>query len=276
MTTIIGMALTLVAQDPVELPYFTSFETPAEKAGWTEFKTAATTFSHWEYDDANGFRSLTSIHHDYSPSTGITLTDNWFVSPEFLIEDGGVLDSIRFRFTGFSVPGELDTIAVYLFVGNQDPDLASKRTLLFDFRGDEYSPDGIYRQIADIDLMPSDEPCFLAIRYRNSNCSEQWISVDFDNIAIREVANAGVNKFSQNNPVFTIYPNPASEQITILFDQKVETIHISNVIGKVIYTQLNNTLSNKMVLDITDYTTGIYFITVETENKTFTQKIMID
>src|ERR1035437_10386082 len=112
--TIIGFltlfSISLKAQ--VSLPYYTGFDNASQKAGWTEYRKAATTFSHWGY--SGGYSAPGGIEHDYSPSTGITLTDNWYVSPAFSITNGGRLDSIRYNFWGYSVPSTGDTIAIYL------------------------------------------------------------------------------------------------------------------------------------------------------------------
>ncbi|MFT5779726.1 MAG: hypothetical protein ACI837_002685, partial [Crocinitomicaceae bacterium] len=139
----------------VSLPYFSGFDDAAQQDGWIEYKTASTLFSNWGYGTIDAYSAPTCVGHDYSPSTGITLTDNWFVSPGFSITNGGLVDSIRYMFSGFSTPTTGDTIGVYLLNGSQDPTLATSETLLFDFRGSEYVADNVYRVKTDLILPAS-------------------------------------------------------------------------------------------------------------------------
>ncbi len=137
----------------VELPYYSGFDNAEQKAGWTEYQTASTEFSHWNYATFGAHSDPSFISHDYSPSTGITLTDNWFVSPGFSIADGGKLDSVWYKFSGFSTPTDGDTIGIYLLSGSQDPDTAT-RLLLYDFRGEDYITDNSYRFISVFICLP--------------------------------------------------------------------------------------------------------------------------
>jgi len=70
-----------------------------------------------------------------------------------------------------------------------------------------------------------------------------------------------------------IYPNPATEEINIFSERKIESIRIINFFGQNIYdNQFNN---NIVKLKIPEFKTGIYLIIIETENKNFTKKITI-
>ena len=209
--TIIGLVVlfSIESKAQVSLPYYTGFDNVSQQTGWTEYKKAATTFSHWGYGGTgNSYSAPSSIGHDYSPSTGITLTDNWYVSPAFSITNGGKLDSIRYMFSGFSQPVAGDTIAIYLLNGSQDPSLATLKTLLFDFRDSDYIADNVYRVKTDISLSASTEPSFIAIRYRNSDCSSKWLTVNFDNIAISANGSVGINDLDNRAGKVNIYPNP--------------------------------------------------------------------
>jgi len=112
MVTWVLYLISIPLNAQVLLPYYSGFDDASQKAGWTEYKTAATTFSHWGYASVGSYSAPNSITHDYSPSTGITLTDNWFVSPSFSISNGGKLDSIRYKCSGYSVPEAGDTVAI--------------------------------------------------------------------------------------------------------------------------------------------------------------------
>lgn len=276
LTAFCLLSLVSSAQIEVILPYFTGFDNTEQKAGWTEFKTAATTFSHWNFSDSDAFSETTCIHHDYSPSTGITLTDNWFVSPQFSLATGGTLDSLRYRFTGFSVPGDNDTIAVYLLIGSQDPELASSVILLHDFRGADYITDGTYRNLMDINLIPTLEASFIAIRYRNSDCSSNWLTVDFDNVAINGGASAGIDNQQKLNAQISLYPNPSNGVFYLTADEEIITLEVMDILGNQISVNQYSKTNKSIEIELGNVPTGIYFIRVKLDSGIYTKKLTIN
>lgn len=258
----------------VTLPYYSGFDNVAEKTGWVEFKKAATTFSHWSYAGFGAYSPTVCLSHDYSPSTGITLTDNWYVSPAFNIPNGGKLDSIRHKFSGFSQPQAGDTIALYLLNGSQDPSLATSQKLLFDFRNSEYITDNKYRAKTNIQLLPSNGLSYLAIRYRNTNCSSNWLTCYFDNIAISENSSTGLITLSQN--IITIYPNPTKENIIIKNAQKIERVVLQNIMGQSLFTLNNSQYNETIEISMPYFPKGIYFIKLFNGEQIETHKFLFE
>lgn len=83
--------------------------------------------------------------------------------------------------------------------------------------------------------------------------------------------NTYVNKIRNNQ--FSVYPNPASEHISIdltYIQGKLKTVNIFELTGKKISGFL--TEENKVVLNISDYPSGIYFVKVSTGYSNFTGK----
>jgi hypothetical protein len=262
------LSISLNAQ--VSLPYITGFDNSAQQNGWTEYKKADTTFSHWSFG-GGGYSLPNCVAHDYSPATGITLTDNWFVSPGFSITSGGKLDSIRYKFSGFSTPGAGDTIALYLLNHSPNPAFAISKILLFDFRGTEYVNDYIYHLKTNITLPSSGGICYLAIRYRNTDCSSQWLSVAFDNIAISG-ANVSVNELNSAADKVSVYPNPAKDNLIIATNSSAkQSLEIYNIAGQAIYT--SEMLAYKTI-DISSFTSGIYILELKTDKETLVKKFV--
>ncbi len=253
----------------VSLPYFSGFDDASQQAGWAEFKTASTQFSHWGYGSFDPFSPPNSVGHDYSPSTGITVTDNWFVSPGFSIVYGGVLDSVRYKFSGFSVPQTGDTIAIYLLNGSQNPASATTKTLLFDFRDAEYITDNTYRIKTNITLPASNGLSYLALRYRNSNCSVNWLTVYFDNIAING-AGAG---FDENVPIETqVFPNPSNGVFSLSSSDDLKSMIILTLTGQIVYQATD---PENSIFDLSDIPKGVYIAKIQNNNKLFMHKIII-
>jgi hypothetical protein len=261
--TIIGFIIlfsfSLEAQVP--LPYFTGFENASQQAGWTEYQKAEVTFCHW-YLTSN-------ISHSFAPSSGIILVDNWFVSPPISIINGGKLDSIRYMFSGYSQPVSGDTIGIYLLNGSPDPSLASSKLLLFDFRGAEYIIDNSFQIKTNILLPASSGLSYLAIRYRNADCSHNWLTVSFDNIALSG-NDVGIDEFNPNAYKVNIYPNPAKDNITIKSNSNIkQNLEIYNMVGQSVYTSY---IYHDLIIDISNFPKGVYFIKINTKEETITRK----
>lgn len=80
---------------------------------------------------------------------------------------------------------------------------------------------------------------------------------------------------------FTIYPNPTNEIVNIqLSGNLVESpkIKIYDIIGKLVYEKNNfdNFASQNLSFRVDNLTTGIYLISVQTNDKTTTKKLIIN
>ena len=69
----------------------------------------------------------------------------------------------------------------------------------------------------------------------------------------------------------SLYPNPASDQITITSKSVgITSVHISDISGKLVYTEENNSLLSKTI-NVSNYSQGVYFVTI---NNQITKKII--
>jgi hypothetical protein len=88
----------------------------------------------------------------------------------------------------------------------------------------------------------------------------------------------GINESHFNNEVLNIYPNPATNQISIEFElaeTKNTFIEVKNILGQTIKTIANTTLSkgtNKIELNLSDFANGIYFIQLHNDSKVVNKK----
>ena len=72
-----------------------------------------------------------------------------------------------------------------------------------------------------------------------------------------------------------LYPNPATNQITIEQLDDFESIQIVSVQGKIIYSGNIETLNN-LQLNTEDWNRGVYFVLISKENKLLTKKIILN
>ena len=67
-----------------------------------------------------------------------------------------------------------------------------------------------------------------------------------------------------------IYPNPSSGIFNIQSDSEIKTVSVTNVIGEEIYK------SNQIgIIDLSEYSSGLYFVTIHTKGGIYTNKIEI-
>ncbi len=82
-----------------------------------------------------------------------------------------------------------------------------------------------------------------------------------------------INEVRQND--FTVTPNPALTAITLLSDNDLQNadVKIANLLGETILFQTIHSNSNAEI-DVSGLVSGIYFITIKSDNKFITQKFV--
>ncbi|MFA5781373.1 MAG: T9SS type A sorting domain-containing protein [Bacteroidales bacterium] len=81
----------------------------------------------------------------------------------------------------------------------------------------------------------------------------------------------GIKEIGVENPLIIVYPNPATNNITIESQQQA-VIEISNIEGQLIKTLATN--SNKTNVDISALPSGIYYVKVKTEKRMIVEKFV--
>jgi hypothetical protein len=99
---------------------------------------------------------------------------------------------------------------------------------------------------------------------------------DFDNFQVRATLTddllSSENEFATAN--FSIYPNPASDVINLNAGNLIiNSVKITDINGRVVST-FNVNLTSSVEINVSDLTTGIYFLTVDTDQGVGTSKIV--
>lgn len=105
-----------------------------------------------------------------------------------------------------------------------------------------------------------------------------------NNFYVDDINLTSTTLIKEENPVlnFAIYPNPAKDKLTVLFDlleDKTVEVHIKNVLGQTVQQSTKEQLANghhEMPFGISDLGSGIYFVNVITNGTVTTQKIVIE
>jgi hypothetical protein len=87
----------------------------------------------------------------------------------------------------------------------------------------------------------------------------------------------GVKQLSVNNNQLSIYPNPASNQLLVESGRLINEITITNLLGQTELKSPSGDLGvTKQTIDVSGLPDGLYFIIVNTDTGTVTQKFVVN
>jgi uncharacterized repeat protein (TIGR01451 family) len=85
----------------------------------------------------------------------------------------------------------------------------------------------------------------------------------------RTIVISGVEEVESSR--FSIYPNPCGEKLLVTgYSLLVNTIEITDVLGRVVFQQIKNSLTQQIQIDVSSLSNGLYFIKA-TDDKGFSQ-----
>ncbi len=93
------------------------------------------------------------------------------------------------------------------------------------------------------------------------------------NVMVRMNFNPAIVGITENEMVFSVYPNPASDEITVSSSLTEGTITLSDVAGKLVKTTSLSGLSTS--LNTVGLNNGVYYVTVSNGTTTSTEKVVI-
>ncbi len=85
----------------------------------------------------------------------------------------------------------------------------------------------------------------------------------------------GINEKSKEKPSISIFPNPASDKITISSLDKIKEIKIYNILGELVYESIPSISNTPININLSAKPKGIYFVKIYGEEKNYTEKIVI-
>ncbi|MFD2916348.1 T9SS type A sorting domain-containing protein [Psychroserpens luteus] len=95
-----------------------------------------------------------------------------------------------------------------------------------------------------------------------------WSSDVFD-------ATLSVNEFALES--FELYPNPAKNNVTINWNKSdLVSVRIYDALGKLMYFTKNINISEPTTIDVSNYSTGLYFVKINNLQGSVTKKLIIE
>ena len=85
---------------------------------------------------------------------------------------------------------------------------------------------------------------------------------------------SGIEKLTYDNSEILIYPNPANSKCTIEYYGNLFNCYLYNNLGQLVSENKNN--KNSTIIDLTNYTKGVYFVEIETGKDRFRKKIIVN
>jgi len=106
----------------------------------------------------------------------------------------------------------------------------------------------------------------------NDNDPDLYIGEWFGTILVYEnIGDSFISSFHKSD--ISVYPNPTLGIVSFEpSNEKIKKITISDITGKQVFENIN--LSNIQSIDLSDFKNGIYTVSIQTENKIYTTKII--
>ncbi len=236
---------------------------------------------------ANSFAIVGKTSTTSTASTGAIIS-NWLISPNITVQDGNVISFYTRCGTASSVTSALKADRLELRMSTQGPfttppslgpnDIGDYSIVLATINPNQTLtayPTGWTRYSYTVTGLSAPTQCKFAFRYNVLNGGPNGqrsdiIGVDTFSVDTFDLA-TNQNTF-QN---FDVYPNPANNSITVTSSTNslISQIQITDLNGRVV----NNTIENSVVsseINISNLTSGIYFVKVSSKQGTSTLKIV--
>ncbi len=101
--------------------------------------------------------------------------------------------------------------------------------------------------------------------------TNNWGTDTLTKVNYINIYGVGINELNQNS--VNVFPNPATDNITVQANSNIKQIYIYNVTGQLVINQTVNT--KKITLSVSGLSTGVYSLKAILDNGTFTKKIVI-
>lgn len=190
-------------------------------------------------------------HDDYLISPKLNLTGNYELKWYDYSEDHGVINNYD------------------VVISTSNSDLSSFSTILasYECTNDTWTEHTV--SLADY----NGQTVYIAF-HQTYSYSLVW-GFGIDDVSI-DVVSSDLEQDATDN-LISVYPNPASEQITIVASDEsleISKIVIYNSLGQIVF-ESGNASFNSMTVDVSNFSLGIYTLDYVTNNETYKQKICI-
>lgn len=259
LMVLFGISLSSFAQ--TALPYYTGFNDSSEQSGWEVYRLgpAQDPSYSWAFSAGN-------LVHFY-PVGGSEETDDWIVSPPFDFTNGGMIDSLRYRFAGFGTPFGVDTIALYVLTDHPHPDTASSLSIIRLYTDSTYQNDNLWRKDSALQIAAHPGISYLAFRYKTV---VNWLDTAIDDLYI-DGSSVSIDPLLQSQ--ISVFPNPSQNKLSLRADPgvKIGSALLINLQGQSI-AQYDEGFSR---MEVGHLARGFYYLQVSSQRGIHTIKVQL-
>ena len=138
-------------------------------------------------------------------------------------------------------------------------------------------------QYVEIPFNVGQIPDSVIVDIQSSDWNDSLLSYVGSDLKIDEIhfksqpLNTGIFNYENENEI-SIYPNPTSEKITVVSSKNIGKqidLNIFNTLGQQVFMQNIPDYIGETTLDVSQFTEGIYFLRIVSDNQTFYDKKII-
>ncbi len=95
--------------------------------------------------------------------------------------------------------------------------------------------------------------------------------------AFTTIQSVTVTAIGDNHTLLNVYPNPASTELNVQLNKNVESLTLISLLGTVVYTRNNLQSQVRLIMNVSDYEKGLYFLRVQnSEGGTKVLRVVIE
>lgn len=84
-----------------------------------------------------------------------------------------------------------------------------------------------------------------------------------------------IKSIDRNAEKVKLFPNPAKDRVEIIAPQNIQHILVYNNLGQLVYDFNQGLISNKTIVDCSNFSKGIYHFKIQTESAIYTEKVIL-
>jgi hypothetical protein len=210
---------------------------------------------------------------NYIKNTGTAGSASFELIQETL---GGVIASNELGINGYSVPH------MFLQSGERKLILGTETGMVNFYDNIDGNLNGEFNLVEE-ELQEINEGDDCAVWLEDIN-SDGWPDLFYGQIGggvafyagVDPMINVGENEIAENN--ITIYPNPASDRITVRFEKGNSTpkrVVLKNTLGQEVTREVKS-LSDEIEIETTELPRGVYIVVVEFSGRQISKKLIVD
>jgi len=244
----------IVFSQGLSLPYYTGFDSPAEKAGWQQFRTGFLSVYSWGTNAGQ-------LYHDYNVggNSNDTVID-WFVSPPLNFTSPGII-TMKVKTGGFSTPFP-DNCEIWFGTDNPNPSTGNF-VLIANL---SYMQPKYQWLDTTVNVSFVSDNGYIAFKYKTIGAA--WMDYGIDSIWVSSPV--GINEKENYYKIeVNIFPNPFSLQTTLQTNNLIirnATLTVDNCFGQTI-KQIKGISEQTITLHRDNFPSGLYFVRLTQNNK---------